>query len=348
MRSSIISLGVCTLLSLTAGSAVLGADDDDQLPSCGGMTTGSFAFQLSQNDHPIRAATAVASTAAEPTNPCLYQTKSVAFWTGFDALGSSWALTSTEIALTRSMPGWSTYYGGGYHYYRYYVFPWVEWQRPTTHFSIEMVQGDEPCDFDDPWGELMPNCPDGSPILVDMSGDGFQLAGLEEGVNFDLDGDGYLDHVSWTRANSDDALLALDRNHNGLIDSGLELFGNHTQVLLPGGTFTTPHGFAALQFFELPTPGVPNYANNNLINTDDPGFNDLLLWVDSNHNGISEPNELRNARDSGLESIDAFNVHESRRQDQFGNLFKFFSDSVWRKAGRTMSRRLVDVWFVTD
>ncbi|CAM3067930.1 calcium binding hemolysin protein [Ectopseudomonas mendocina] len=62
------------------------------------------------------------------------------------------------------------------------------------------------------------------PLVLDLAGNGFSTSGLSRPVRFDLDADGRIDSIS--APTGDDALLALDRNGNGRIDDGRELFGD--------------------------------------------------------------------------------------------------------------------------
>jgi len=62
------------------------------------------------------------------------------------------------------------------------------------------------------------------PLQIDLAGDGFETTGLSWSVRFDITGGGTVENVSV--ASDDDAVLALDSNRNGRIDSGRELFGD--------------------------------------------------------------------------------------------------------------------------
>jgi hypothetical protein len=156
--------------------------------------------------------------------------------------------------------------------------------------------------------------------LVDTTGGGFHLTSAEDGVMFDISGDGHPIRLAWTAANSGNAFLALDRNHNGKIDNGGELFGNLTgQPPCPGGSKACRNGFRALAEFDRPENGG---NGDGIIDHRDLVFSHLLLWIDENHDGISQPNELHTLPELGVYSL-ALRYRDERAEDQFGNWFHY-------------------------
>src|SRR5581483_9840872 len=168
-------------------------------------------------------------------------------------------------------------------------------------------------------GELCTNniCHGGTPIVVDVNGDGFSLTDMKHGVDFDFYGDGKKLRIAWTAPGSDDAWLVLDRNGNGVIDSAKEMFGDIT-VQPPS---STPNGFLALGVFDQPANGG---NGDGVIDSRDAVYSRLRLWRDANHDGVSQATELYKLADLGLESI---NLHyqESNWVDRYGNEFRYRS-----------------------
>jgi len=162
-------------------------------------------------------------------------------------------------------------------------------------------------------------CPDGtsmSPIVIDVTGTGFFMTNAADGALFNILNDGVPLQLSWTASRSGNAFLVLDRNGNGLIDNGAELFGD----LTPQPLTAKPNGFLALAEYDK----VGNGGNGNgRIDRGDSIFSQLKLWQDSNHNGVSEAGELRPL--SELVSAIDLDFRESRRIDQYGNQFRYRS-----------------------
>ncbi|HEX6314232.1 MAG TPA: hypothetical protein VFZ73_05205 [Gemmatimonadaceae bacterium] len=139
----------------------------------------------------------------------------------------------------------------------------------------------------------------------------YALTSVDDGVQFDLNDDGTPDQVSWTTAGSHVAFLALDRDDDGKVSSLRELIGEHT-VPEAGNA---PN---ALMSLAAEAAGAGHRA---VVDGENPLFLRLLLWTDSNHNGISESSELRSAR----EVFAAIGLGFSRyhRVDQFGNQARY-------------------------
>lgn len=172
-----------------------------------------------------------------------------------------------------------------------------------------------------------------TPIIIDTDGTGFHLTSVQDGVVFGFCGTRAKRHA-WTESGSTNAFLFLDRDRNGLadigpdaslfteadrngvVDNGFELFGNCTPQSLHG---RARNGFAALAVFDS-----PGYGGNGdgTIDKYDKVFPQLRVWVDANHDGVSQQTEVFTLDQVGVEAI-FLNYKEMRREDGNGNELRY-------------------------
>lgn len=138
-------------------------------------------------------------------------------------------------------------------------------------------------------------CNVGDPLVIDLDGDGLELLPVHRGVNFDFYGTGRTQAVSWVQA--DDGLLALDRNGNGTIDDGTELFGN---VDLAYGD-----GFAQLAELDTNLDGAVTAADDQ--------FAQIVVWRDLDADGETDAGELSTLADHGVESLPVIGAEVTMR-----------------------------------
>lgn len=185
-------------------------------------------------------------------------------------------------------------------------------------------------------------CPT-SPLVLDLNGDGVQTTDLFAPVSFDLNGDGVPDRVAWTCGWTEEGFLWLDLNRNGTVDGGRELFGQGT--LLPSGE-TAANGFEALRVYD----GL-SYGGNadGVISEGDLIWSHLRLWVDRNHDGISQRQEITPLRHFDIVAI-GLDFSRVKEVDGNGNLHPLQSTYLKRLTERRLGSRLVpyavhDVFF---
>jgi hypothetical protein len=188
------------------------------------------------------------------------------------------------------------------------------------------------------WDPVACNC-NYSPLLIQLTaGARYPLSGIEDGVMFDYRGDGVKRQTAWTLPMASEAFLAMDRNANGQVDSGAELFGNFTRLHTGQNA---SNGFEALA--ELDGTGA---ARDGVINNADTAYYELRLWLDKNHNGVSEPDELSRLDDAGLTVIELAYGRTGRR-DSDGNRLLYKSRAFVDMNGVQIPRTIYDVFFAT-
>lgn len=170
--------------------------------------------------------------------------------------------------------------------------------------------------------EAPPCC--GSPIAVKLSNGPWALTGIDDPVRIDLTGDG-VEAFAWSARDSDIAFIVYDANGNGAVDNGSEMFGTW------GGRIS---GFEALAEFDENYDGILN-------DEDEHAWPALQLWVDRNHNGRSEPDELSGIGTSQIEWLD-LEYRMTDREDKHGNKFKYVALAGFRDGGR---RPYYDLFF---
>jgi hypothetical protein len=169
-----------------------------------------------------------------------------------------------------------------------------------------------------------------TPIVLDMNGDGVSTLNISAGVQFDLHASGQKVKTGWV--SSTDGLLVLDRNNDGTIDDGSELFGDST--MLSNGE-KAKDGYEALRELDI--------NNDNLITKDDAEWDNLKVWVDKNSDGISQTGEMDTLDSLGIAKLNV--IADITSINDHGNRIGLVSSYSTVNGD---SHEMADVWFAAE
>lgn len=174
--------------------------------------------------------------------------------------------------------------------------------------------------------------PQRDPLIIDLGEEGIELTDVENGVYFDLDNNGFAEKTAWI--GTEDGFLALDINGNGIIDNGGELFGD--QFVMHDGNISET-GFEALSSLD------ENY--DGIIDENDAVFEKLCVWIDSNHNGNTDENELKTLTESGIVSIDLNYVSDGTVNVETGTME---AESSFVTLNTGDKKKISEFWFIVN
>ncbi|QCD51747.1 calcium-binding protein [Campylobacter sp. RM16192] len=194
-----------------------------------------------------------------------------------------------------------------------------------------IIDDDRRDDDDDPENPPIPS----DPLVIDLNKDGTRTLKLNGALNFDIDGDGFKEATGWI--SPEDAFVAYDRNGNGKIDNGTELFGDKTvtSTRFEYTSKTAENGFEALKAFDS--------NKDNIIDEKDEEFDKLLLWQDKNSNAVSDEGELKSLKEHNIKSIDL--NYKNINSTNNGNYIRQTSKVTFNDGTTTTAD---DVWFKVD
>ena len=169
----------------------------------------------------------------------------------------------------------------------------------------------------------------GTPIVLDLSGTGIKTASINNGVSFDLFGVGQNVNTGWVTPS--DGVLVYDPTGSTNI-TGANLFGSGTTM---ANGQKAANGYQALAALDVNHTGT--------INASDPGFSDLMVWVDSNSDGTAQASELHSLSSLGITQLN-LNYQVSNQTDN-GNLIDMVSSYVTSDGS---THEMADVTFATS
>ncbi|MBR5684101.1 MAG: calcium-binding protein [Ruminococcus sp.] len=186
---------------------------------------------------------------------------------------------------------------------------------------------------EDEYNKAKKQTPPRDPLIIHFSNEEkIVLTNLDNGVNFDLDNNGFEETTAWI--GTEEGFLAYDINGNKIIDNGGELFGD--KFMMSNGKISS-NGFEALASL--------NENDDLVINKDDMAFSKLSVWFDYNHNGKTDKNEMKTLEDLSIINIGFVpesdgTVHIDSNVLEAESALVTFSDNTTKK--------ISEFWFPVD